>query len=221
MRWEFSGTGLAFIGVGLTLMLALPPPWWLKMPSPLVHLGITLGGVFVIVGASLAIFGAWAIFPAPRIPFVGMVLGGAVLLASALWFWVGETEAPLASRAATTDRHLTREQEIALSDELQRLGWQPENVTLRYFNGCIECLRYAADFSEALKWAGWSGQNDTTFDANPELTGVQIVVERLADKPHDAELLASALKHANIDFQWSAWEPPLITPVVLFVYPAP
>ncbi len=125
-------------------------------------------------------------------------------------------------RAQTSaDRHLFREQKIALSDELKRLNWHPESVTLRHLNGCVECLRYAADFSEAFKWAGWTGKNDTTLDADPELTGVQIVVVNLTNKPREAELLASALKHAGVEFQWSTWAPPLITPVVLFVYPTP
>ena len=133
-----------------------------------------------------------------------------------------DTASEMVGQAATfADRHLSREQKIALSDELKRLNWQPQNVTLRHLNGCVECLRYAADFSEAFKWAGWAGKNDTTLDADPELTGVQIVVESLSAKPHDAELLASALKHANVDFQWSVWEPPLLTPIILFVYPTP
>ena len=43
MKWEYFGTGLAFIGIGVTLMLALPPPWWPKMPPPLVHIGVIFG----------------------------------------------------------------------------------------------------------------------------------------------------------------------------------
>ena len=32
MKWEYFGTGLAFLGIGITVVLALPPPWWLSMP---------------------------------------------------------------------------------------------------------------------------------------------------------------------------------------------
>jgi hypothetical protein len=55
MKWEYFGTGLAFIGIGVTLMLALPPPWWPKMPPALVHIG-------VMVGIALTVVGVYAIF---------------------------------------------------------------------------------------------------------------------------------------------------------------
>jgi hypothetical protein len=106
-----------------------------------------------------------------------------------------------------------------LSENLRKRGWNPDALTLRYFLGCKECLKYSSYFAEALRLAGWNGKNDTTHDANNELTGLHIVVENLREKPCDAEFLASALEQANIPFQWSTWEPPLITPTILFIYP--
>ena len=32
VKSEYIGTGLALAGIGITLMVALPPPWWPKMP---------------------------------------------------------------------------------------------------------------------------------------------------------------------------------------------
>jgi hypothetical protein len=88
MKWEYVGTGLAFIGIGITLMVALPPPWWPKMPPPLVHIGVIVGTLLTVVGAIIAVFGMWPVLPYPKIPLLGM--GAAVIIFSgcALWFWV-------------------------------------------------------------------------------------------------------------------------------------
>lgn len=186
--------------------------------------------IFWLALAGAILSGGWAIRDSLGLRMIQPmhIIGLGLLIAVFGFGWqlyrsgFSGTASEIVEQAATfADRHLSREQKIALSDELKRLTWHPENVTLRHLSGCVECLRYAADFSEAFKWAGWTGKNDTTLDADPELTGVQIVVVSLTEKPHDAELLASALKNAGIEFQWSTWESPLITPVLLFVYPTP
>ena len=53
MKWEFFGGGLAVIAIGLTLVLALPPPWWPKMPASVVHSGILLGVTLCNIGLAL------------------------------------------------------------------------------------------------------------------------------------------------------------------------
>jgi len=88
MRWEYLGTGLAFIGIGVTLVVALPPPWWLKMPPPLVHIGVIVGVLLTIVGAIVAVFGMWPILPSPKIPVLGMGLAVLAFGACALWSWI-------------------------------------------------------------------------------------------------------------------------------------
>ena len=88
MKWEYFGTGLAFIGIGLTLMLALPPPGWPKMPPALVHIGIIFGIALTVLGIILTIFGIWPVLPHPKIPFFGMILGALILSGSAALFWI-------------------------------------------------------------------------------------------------------------------------------------
>jgi hypothetical protein len=42
MRWEYFGTAAASVGIGITMVLALPPPWWPDMPSWMVRAGLIL-----------------------------------------------------------------------------------------------------------------------------------------------------------------------------------
>jgi hypothetical protein len=88
MKWEYFGTGLAFIGIGITLVVALPPPWWLKMPPPLVHIGVIVGALLTVVGVIVAVFGLWPILPNPKTPVLGMGLAVFAFCACALWFWI-------------------------------------------------------------------------------------------------------------------------------------
>jgi hypothetical protein len=88
MKWEYVGTGLAFVGIGITLMVALPPPWWPKMPPPLVHIGVIVGALLTVVGVIITVFGLWPVLPSPRIPVLGMGFAGLIFCACALWFWV-------------------------------------------------------------------------------------------------------------------------------------
>jgi hypothetical protein len=88
MKWEYVGTGLAFVGIGITLMVALPPPWWPKMPPPLVHIGVILGALLTVVGTIIAVFGMWPVLPSPKIPLLGMAAAVVIFCGCALWFWV-------------------------------------------------------------------------------------------------------------------------------------
>ena len=88
MKWEYFGTGLAFAGIGLTLMLALPPPWWPKMPPSLVNIGLVIGLTLTIVGVILAVFGVWSLIPTPKIAVLGMAVAVVLFAAFAGWFWL-------------------------------------------------------------------------------------------------------------------------------------
>jgi hypothetical protein len=91
MKWDLFGGGLAVIAIGLTLSLALPPPWWPKMPSSLVHGCIAFGVIIAIIGLALLLVG---ILPAQLESRAGPL----VLFATALglatsslmwWHWIG------------------------------------------------------------------------------------------------------------------------------------
>jgi len=88
MKWEYVGTGLAFVGIGVSLMVALPPPGWPKMPLPLVHIGVIVGALLTVVGVIITVFGLWSVLPGPRIPVLGMGIAGLIFCACAVWFWI-------------------------------------------------------------------------------------------------------------------------------------
>jgi hypothetical protein len=85
---KYVGTGLAFIGIGITLMVALPPPWWPRMPPPLVHIGVIVGALLTVVGTIITVFGMWPVLPNPKIPLLGMGTAVVIFGVCALWFWV-------------------------------------------------------------------------------------------------------------------------------------
>jgi hypothetical protein len=58
------------------------------MPPPLVHLGVIIGATLTIIGAIIAIFGMWPVFPSPKIPVLGMGLTALLFNACAAWFWI-------------------------------------------------------------------------------------------------------------------------------------
>jgi hypothetical protein len=49
------GLGLATLGIGVALVLGLPPNWWSDMPPELVHIGVGIGLVLIVVGLAVAI----------------------------------------------------------------------------------------------------------------------------------------------------------------------
>jgi hypothetical protein len=114
-------------------------------------------------------------------------------------------------------RRLSETQRETIAAELERLEWNPETVTVRYMMSCWECQTYATDLAEALARAGWRGEVDTTFDFDGALRGLHLVAEE--GHAHEATPLGDALEKAGVPFERSTWEPPLITPVLLFAYP--
>jgi hypothetical protein len=89
MKSELIGTGLALIGIGISLMLALPPPWWPKMPPSIIHTGVLSGLILTLIGASIVTVGAWPNLPEGKIaPLLLMLCGLLFLVAGAAWyFW--------------------------------------------------------------------------------------------------------------------------------------
>ena len=89
MRWEYIATGLALIGIGVTLVLALPPPWWPKMSPQLIHVGVLSGVVLVLVGVCILVVGVVPGFPTGKIgPIFLAALGALFLIASAIWYFL-------------------------------------------------------------------------------------------------------------------------------------
>lgn len=85
MKWEYIGTGLAILAIGITIMLAVPPPWWPKMPHPLIQAAIALGLVLVIIGFGITGLGTWPGLPEPRGPIALSVAGGVFLILGLMW----------------------------------------------------------------------------------------------------------------------------------------
>ncbi len=103
MKWELVGTGLALVGIGLALMLALPPPGWPKMPPNLVHAGIISGLVVAVVGTALALVGMNAALHSKPGPPILILSGILLVVAGSAWFGLtkarGPTAAPRSSKA--------------------------------------------------------------------------------------------------------------------------
>ena len=89
MRWEYIGSGLGLIGIGVTLVLALPPPWWPKISSELIHAGVLSGVVLVLLGVCVLVVGIVPGLPAGKIgPILLAALGTSFLIASAIWYFM-------------------------------------------------------------------------------------------------------------------------------------
>lgn len=95
MKWEFFGGGLAVIAIGLTLVLALPPPWWPKMPASVVHSGILLGVTLCNIGLALLLIGIWPTqFESRSLPSLLFALAIGLAISSLMWWhWIGESAA--------------------------------------------------------------------------------------------------------------------------------
>src|ERR1700751_1920116 len=82
MKWEYFGTGLALLGIGITMVLALPPPWWPTMPKRLVRAGLYTGLALIIFGCVSTLMGIWPEMLRPRLwPIVAICAGLAILVA--------------------------------------------------------------------------------------------------------------------------------------------
>ena len=88
MRWEYFGSGLAFLGIGITMVLALPPPWWPSMPRWMVQSGLVVALALMIYGLAFTIMGIWPDMLRPRLwPIVGLSFGIFVSISSAVWLF--------------------------------------------------------------------------------------------------------------------------------------
>jgi hypothetical protein len=96
MKWEYIGTGLALIGIGVTGMVALPPPWWPKMPSAAVHFGVLGGLVLTLIGAGLVVLGAMPNMPVPKVGPILLGSAGVLLFLIAVGWYVFGSDAQTA-----------------------------------------------------------------------------------------------------------------------------
>ena len=87
MRWEYIGTGLAILAIGVSIVLAVPPPWWPKMPSALIQAAIVLGLVLIAFGFWVCGTGAWPGLPEPRGPIALTTCSAVFLVLGAGWWW--------------------------------------------------------------------------------------------------------------------------------------
>jgi hypothetical protein len=92
MKWEYIGTGIGLIAIGLTLMVALPPPWAPKMSPQLVNAGILGGLVLLLIGFGVSIIGVWPRFPENKIgPIFFLVIGALFVGTGGVWLYVKST----------------------------------------------------------------------------------------------------------------------------------
>ena len=66
-------------------MVALPPPWFPKMPATIVELCIVFGFMLVALGFGLMGIGSWPALPEPKGPYAFLLGGLMALLAGGLW----------------------------------------------------------------------------------------------------------------------------------------
>jgi hypothetical protein len=91
------GIGLTILGVGITLVLGLPPNWWSDMPPGLVHIGVGFGLVLIVIGLAITVssfprhnsVGTWG-------PWV-LIVGGPIL--GLAWLYLGASSKPYAPPA--------------------------------------------------------------------------------------------------------------------------
>jgi hypothetical protein len=85
---ERLGVGLALVGIGIALFMGLPPPWWPDMPPWAVHTGVTLGVVFIFVGAFLVLQSAIVARKRHQVlPIVGMAIFGIGFIVCLVWYF--------------------------------------------------------------------------------------------------------------------------------------
>ena len=94
MKWDYIGAGVTVIALGMALVLALPPPWWPKIPLWFVHVAITCGVALVIFGTGIAAFGIWPNLTAYGLPLSRAAAALSFASAAGLTFLV----APLVKR---------------------------------------------------------------------------------------------------------------------------
>jgi hypothetical protein len=93
MKWELIGTGLAILALGVSMFLALPPPWWPKMPALLIQAGLMCGLALTVVGAAIIVLGIWPMLALRMGPIVLMTLGTVLVAVGAVWYF-GPSQTP-------------------------------------------------------------------------------------------------------------------------------
>jgi hypothetical protein len=88
MKWEYFGTGLAFLGIGITMVLALPPPWWPNMPRWIIRSGLFSGLTLIVYGTAFTAMGIWPeTLRARLLPILVVCLGLSILIGGLVWFF--------------------------------------------------------------------------------------------------------------------------------------
>lgn len=87
MRWEYFGSGLALLGIGITMLLALPPPGWPNMPRWALRAGLLAGLALIIYGLAFTVMGIWPETLRPRIlPILAICTGLFLIIVGSVWF---------------------------------------------------------------------------------------------------------------------------------------
>lgn len=157
MKWEYFGTGLALLGIGITMVLALPPPWWPSMPRGFVRAGLFIGLAFIIYGTAFTAMGIWPDELRPKLlPIVAMCLGLSIFIAGSIWF----------SRMAPP-RH---EAETSPLDGTIQVSAEPANYPTVASNKMYEMEMATPIISEGVVLVSFIYSVGTTFPArNPDI----------------------------------------------------
>jgi hypothetical protein len=88
MNWNYVGTGLALIGIGLAVVLApLPPSWWPNMPKALIQAVFAVGSVVSLIGVLLVAVGVSPVLKDKTLwPQTGMVIFALGFVFCAVWY---------------------------------------------------------------------------------------------------------------------------------------
>ena len=106
MKWDV-GIGLGIAGLGVGLVLGVPPQWWSDMPTLLVRSAVALGVLLVLAGLGVPAFRYRPLSPQWG-PLIVMLTGAAMLLAGTVW-WVlmprgGRSEPPAGAEPSAPPR---------------------------------------------------------------------------------------------------------------------
>jgi hypothetical protein len=95
MYWEYIGTGLGVLAIGVALTVGVPPPWWPEMPRGFVRATIAVGILFGIIGLYLLMTGLSPAFKdQTKWPQIGMIIFAVGFIGCALWYWNGAAPMP-------------------------------------------------------------------------------------------------------------------------------
>jgi len=122
VKWEYIGAGLALIGIGLTMVLALPPPGWPTMPIWAVRFGIATGGVLIIVGAALIALGVlpWLIAYTLPVSFATLSAAAALIAVMAL-YWSPSADVTTAQDIREISREELARRSLEIVAEMREL----------------------------------------------------------------------------------------------------